>query len=388
MKKRIFRSGLALLFTLAFVFSFAVPASAEGNFYEDSTGNIVGGDESAVLDRDVANELFITGQKVCVNDKKVDGNAFMAGYELLLDKSTIGGSAFMAGYSLETDATVDHNIWIAGYKLDLKENTKAKALYAAGNVVDVRGNYETAGIGAGTISFNGTVNGDVSLDGDTITIGKDAVINGTLTIKSSNDPEISEDAEIGEVIVKKVQGDTDAVKTVSAADKAIKWLKSLIYWILAFALLGLIFALFFDRQLEDAAAIGTQRTAFTFLSGFFALIAVPIALIILCVTYIGLPLAGFAGLVCAAIMFFSRVFTFASIVRHLIFSKAGKRLNFVAEVVLVVILAAVIKKIPYLGGITGFVCLMFTFGYVIQAAYLHLCRKKSMNEVANEEPEL
>ena len=114
------------------------------------------------------------------------------------------------------------------------------------------------------------------------------------------------------------------------------------------------------------------------ISGFVSLLVLPFALIIMCVSYVGLPLAGFTALILSVLLFFSRVFTFASIGRYLMFFKSKKRFSFLVEVILATLPAALIREIPILGGLVGFVCVVYTLGYVVQASYLHLNKKRAI----------
>ena len=72
----------------------------------------------------------------------------------------------------------------------------------------------------------------------------------------------------------------------------------------------------------------------------------------------------------------AKVFTFASLARELIFKNAKKRLHPVLEAVIAVLPAAVLKEIPFIGGLLSLACAVYMLGYVGLAFYYTVAGEK------------
>lgn len=386
MKKKLF----ALIVFMATLLC-AVPVMAEDE-YTDTSGNLFAGNDYSIITSDVDNELFLAGQNIGTSGIKVDGSAFLAGYDIKLDNSNIGGTVFAAGNSITIDSDVKNNIFAAGNNISISEESEGKAVYAVGNSINVNGHFKSVFVAGNMVCIDGVVDGDVNVDGNLVVIGQNADIKGKLNIVASEDPEIADGASISDIEVKINKGNEDeengSIVLKKAAEKTIgriflKKMGSFIYWSLAYILLAFVFNLFISKQMENSVDVAYERPLAVGISGLVGMICIPIIMILMCITVIGLPLAGLTGIIYATVKCFSVVFTFATIVRDFVFTHINKRLNVYAELALSVIIAALLKQVPFIGGLMKLACFVYALGYVIQAGYKVLSDKKA--EKANQE---
>lgn len=361
----------------------AIPVMGDDSTTIDSSGNVFASDERMVWSENVKNELFIFGQTVEIEDTSVDGSAFSAGYDLSVEDSKIGGSGYFAGYNVDINSSFNNNVYSAGYDVDFGENTKSKGLYVAGNNIDVNGKYDGVNIAGNAVYFNAKVTGDVNIEGNSITFGENAEINGTLTVVASVEPDIPDSVKVSNYKFVKVEKEEAGAENVAdVAKKSIgfiffKKMKSFIYWSVAFILLAYVFNLFFRKQMDESVEMSKKRTAPFIVSGLVGIVAVPIAIILMSVTIVGLPVAGLTFIFFALIKLFSIPFTFATFVREIIFTNTKKRLNPYAELAIAVLPAALLKQIPIVGGLMKLACFVYALGYALQAGYCILKNNKA-----------
>lgn len=367
----------------------------------DSSGNLfVAGTKIAVAEQ-VGNELFMAGQDVNANGTDVDGSVFMAGMNVSFNGSSAGSSVFIAGMNINIDADANNNIWTCGQNLSLGENTSAKALHVAGETVTVKGNYDFISAVGNTIIFDGTVTGDAEFEGN-VTFGSNAKIDGNITVKAPMEPVIEDGAEISNVefqLVSKNDSDIDddddspkkaAEIATKAAKKTIGFvifakIRKFIYWAFAFAVFAIVFATLFGKNLTDSYEMSVKTRALAFwLSGVIGLVAIPMAVLILCITVIGAPAGLFILGVYLLLFLVARVFAFSSLIRELIFSHTNKRLNPILETVLAVLIGALTKVIPVISGIVGLISKAYILGYAIQTVYLKMNGAKKNESVESE----
>lgn len=380
----------AALLAVATISSSAVYASDEDVVMIDSSNNVFAAgqmvDFNSLNAQNVGNEAFAAGLNVNIDDVVVDGSVFTAGNTLSIKDSNVGSSVFAAGQNIYLNSTVRNNIWAAGSYISAGGKTNAKALHAAGGIINVEGTYQSVSVSGGNVTFNAVVDGDVKIEGETITFGENALVNGNLTVVSAKEPtgvaaictgdysfeesaaEDDADDDDNSSIAKDVsRGSKKAVTAGVILAKILKMVKSIILNIFKFAILGAIFAIVFKKNMADAYVYSKEKAGAFWGFGALLLFAFPIAAIILCVTVIGLPLAGLLSTIYVLALSFARVFAFGSLVRELIFTHTSKRFSPVIEVILVALIAGVTKPLPIIGGLLGLACSIYTMGYIVLA---------------------
>lgn len=387
--KRIIATFTTVL-TLSMVMNTAVFAS-DADISRDSSGNTFIAGSKVTINEQVGNELFAAGQDVNADGTQVAGSAFIAGMDVSFRDSSVGSSVFAAGNTVTIDAEAVNNIWAAGQNVSLKNNTKAKAAYVVGNNLNVYGNYDYLFLAGSSIVFDGTVSGDAQIEGN-VTFGSNAKIDGKVIVKGQKEPVIEDGAKVDnlefELVTKESVEDNEIGDAVSKTAKKtagfliLSKIKSFIFWALAFAIFAIVFATLFNKNLTESydMAVKTNPLAF-WLSGAIGIIAIPIAVLVLCITVVGAPAGIFVLAIYLLAFAIARVFTFASLVRELIFTHTAKRLNPIIETILAVLIAALTKVIPFVSGIVGLISKAYALGYIICLVYSKMSHGKKAEVV-------
>lgn len=385
--KEVLKKGFA--FAAALVLSAAVLGSnvyaSDDVFERDSSGNVFGAGQTVSVEgkgaENIENELFAAGMNVTADNTSVAGSVYAAGQSVSVSNTKVGASIFTAGNSVLINAKAENNIWAAGNIITIGDNTSVKGLHVAGNMVSVDGKYEAVTIAGNQVTFNAVVSGDVEIEAEHVVFGETAKIGGDLKVKSSEEPDVSgiaagnysfeqleekEDNDSDEINIK---GIGKAAGKVAFGAIVLKKIKTAFFSLFKYAVLAVILAVVFKKNLSDAYEYSTKKPGQFWGFGALILITFPLIAIITCITVIGIPVAGFATALYVLALCMAKVFTFGSLVRELIFTRTSKRLHPVAETVLAVLPAAIIKVIPVIGGLVGFACAIYTIGYVCLAIF-------------------
>ena len=368
MKKRLtalFVTGILTISMCMCVFAAGTEADT------DSAGNMFVSGDSVSLDGESFFAGFAAGQSVDITDSDAEGSVFAAGQEVTIKDSSVSESMFIGGNNVNIDNTQIHgNIFAAGNSVKITDGCEANAVYAAGNDITFEGETDFLALGGTNVSVNGTIDGDVTIDANNVDISDDTVITGTLTINSSTEPEISDEASIGKYEFNKVDADSNGIAKVSFGAMILKKITSGLYWIVAMAAFGMILCWLFDKHLTTAANYVKNRTAPLVLSGVIAWICIPIAALLMCISYILAPIAGMLMLAYVLLLCAGLAFAGASIGR-LIFPK----MNVFLAALIGIAALEVIRLIPFIGGLVGIAADMYLLGYVVQNLWLNRLRK-------------
>jgi len=371
----------------------------------DTVGNSYMAGYNMTLKSDVKNDLVGAGYNVSANSSSIGQNVALAGYNVSLYDSTVGCDAFMAGYNVTVDSEIDNNLFICGYSLNINSKTKANAINAAGSVINIMGESSYVSASAGEIYYNATTDGDVILNAGKVVIGPDANVTGKLTIKSSNDPVLPDTSFASEYVFEKQSEDSDASADGSIEDEIISEISSEItkssspsimsqigqrclkkvYWTLAYVLIALFFCLFTNEALNESKNMIKERKVPVIVSGLLMLIGFPLALLVVALTYVGIPMSGILLLTIMVLIFVSVPFASASIGR-LVFDKISPNFNKMVASLISVAVISLVKIVPFISGLINIACVVYLFGYIVQKCYLNMkCLKCSETIAVREE---
>ena len=350
MKKKIF---LLLIMILSLV---TIPVHAEGitHFFAD---------DNLVVDEEIGKTAFAAGNSVKISSQ-VDGMSFVAGNIVYINSNQ--DYLFAAGNNVTLDSTTAKDAFVAGNFITV-EASEIRDLYIAGTTMTINSDIKGDLYAIGTnVIINGKVDGDVYLASDTLTMGKDAVINGTLRypddakldIKEStiiNNTEPYEGAKTTKVDTSKVKLEVNPFAIIAGK------LLGALYRFVAMLIIAIILLALnkkaFDTIKEEKKSFG--YIALTSLIGFAFLIILPIAAIMAMCTVIGIPLSVIALIIYSILIYLSIIPT-AYYFGNLVFGKSIKN-RFLLMLVSLPILY-LIRLIPLLGGLVGFISLIFGLG--------------------------
>lgn len=318
----------------------------------------------------VAAQETRTGGTVVVGpDERVDdltvfgGNVYVEGVvEGNLD--AFAGNVFVNGV-IEGDVdAVAGNVHVAG---DVGGDVSA----VGGNVVlerdgEVAGSFSAA---AGTVVVRGTIDGDAEVGAGSIVVESTAVVGGDLTYGGAL--ERHPDAQVGGVVTQNGEvtvGITEPVPTIPA------WFGAL-YGFLANLLLGALLLLVAPGFSREVAGRVRNEPLVAGGVGLLTLIGVPIALVLLAITIVGIPLAILGALLFATTVWIGVVYGgFALGTWLLSLVDEGNRW---AALALGLLLLAVLGVIPFLGGLVGFVVLLLGLGSLALSLRHRVGRQRS-----------
>ena len=375
MKKRLFAGFAAMLVAILM----CQPVFAETDTSVDSAGNVFSsGDEVKFSDTSFFG-AFTVGQEVNIEDSKVNGAIYAAGQRVSIDDCGVRESVFAAGNDVSVSGSqVSGNIFAAGNNVSVSSGTEANGVYLAGSNIDFYGIAKGLYAGGTNVKISGVIDGDVNIDAQNIEIDDGTVIKGKLTIKSANEPELSDDIEIGDYEYEEVteeDDDSSAFGVAGIAAALLKKLTSGLYWIVAMAAFGMILCWLFSEHLDTAATFMKTRPGAMVGSGIIGWIAIPIVAIMLCCTYILAPIGGMLALAYVLLLCAGLAFAGSSLVRLFL-----PNMNVFLSALIGIAALEIVRLVPFIGMLVGIVADMYLIGYVIQRLWIRRLRKSPSTE--------
>lgn len=260
----------------------------------------------SVRAKEIKKDLFAAGQTIDI-DSQIEHNVFAAGNGVTI-KGTIGGNIFAAGNTLSISGKIDGDVFLAGAMVVFEKDAQL-----TGNIYSV----------GGDLKIFGKVMGDVSASGGTVTLG--GTITGKTNVNAGTSLTINKEAVIENLVYsapKEATIDSGAIVTkkeftlISKADgkdfgkpmhrrgfpfmSVVSFLGSLA---LAFVLVYLFkypTRLVLEESFKNfGSSIGI---------GFAIVVAAPLALIIVAITFIGCKIAFLFGLFYVLFLFLGSAF--------------------------------------------------------------------------------
>ncbi len=216
---------------------------------------------------ETVSEVNAVGGAVIVHGT-VTGDVSGAAGEVLIT-GTVEGDVNVAAGSLRISGHVGGDVSAGAGSIHLED----------GGTVD--GNFDA---GAGEIRIDGAIGGDARLGAETIYLGETASIAGSLTYDGRL--EGNRDAVAGDVTRDRTLGPTTPTELPPLAS----WVFA-VYAFIANLLLGAVLLALFPRFSEGVAEQVTTEPLKTGLVGLGVIVAVPLLLVVLLITVVGIPLA-------------------------------------------------------------------------------------------------
>ncbi|MFA9416148.1 polymer-forming cytoskeletal protein [Natrinema sp. HArc-T2] len=252
--------------------------------------------------------------------------------------------------------------------------------------------------GAGSVTIAGTVAGDVDVGAGSVTVAENGTVNGTFTAGAGTvviDGAIEDDAEIGAETIRlgetatitgdlryggDLEGNTDAVAGNIEEDPSLgvdvapavqpfaSWLFAAYAFAVNLVLGAILLALFprFSGRVADRVATGPLRSG---LVGLGVFVGVPILLIALAITIIGIPLSVIGILVFALLLWIGTVYGFFAVASWIL-SLVGLGNRWLALIVGLLVGAA-LTLVPIVGDLVTLLVLLLGLGAITRALYGH-----------------
>ncbi|MBR1376402.1 MAG: hypothetical protein IJ565_01110 [Bacilli bacterium] len=349
MKKKFLAILLMLTLFVTPVFADEVAKTAECK-----SGSMIA-DNSVNYNDCVVGSTAVAGNIVSY-DGTTDGIAFIAGNSVTVKGSSEYG--FIAGNNVDVTGEFEKDVFIAGNIVTITANV-GRDIFAGGSNVTLTGTVDRNAFltGQNVILDNVTINGDVKIEAESITIKDTVKINGKLTYSAEVD-NISDKANIGE----KEKVEPTYVETYDYLDTLKERLVSYISLLLVFVVLALAIPTSIKGVADDKLSF-TQIITYIGYALVF-LILVPMASMILLVTGIGLPLALMAIAIYIAAIYLAYAYMGYYIGKK-IWLKNKKEENVLLEGLIGITILYVIALIPGVGPIVSFLARLCGLGIII-----------------------
>ncbi|HEX9207796.1 MAG TPA: hypothetical protein VF851_06135 [Steroidobacteraceae bacterium] len=241
----------------------------------------------------VDGDAFLFGGHVNTASE-VKGDVIAAGGEVSIGGG-IGDDLYVAGGEVQVDAIVAGNARVAGGELTVGPATVvAGSLTLTGGRIRFEGNsHGLLQASGGSVSIDGSVNGDAEVNAEDIEIGPQTRIAGKLIVHGAREPTVPEGAEIagGVEFHKSDVGrhfqDREAARDLRTVAHGVGSL----LWILGVFVAGTLFTLALPGYSARAADWIGREPLRSLGLGFVILVCLPVLAVLLVLTIVGIPLA-------------------------------------------------------------------------------------------------
>ena len=285
--------------------------AAEFRVEEDGTVRVSEGET-------IEDTVFLGGN-TAIMAGTIDGDLF-AGAEQVEITGTVHGNVYTAGESVRVSGVVDGNLHAAGENVDVStklggsgflagqrvmvnaEGDLARGAFVAGETVQSRGRVgRDLFFAADEMSIDGSVERNVSGYGTQVAVGSASTIGGdfTVTVPRDDAVEVRDGASIAGVTNINIDEEREHRAFVGVA--FYLWM---IAKALAMLLVGWLLVTVFPK-LRPSVPESSGEVLKNMGVGFLALVATPVAIVLLLVTVIGIPIALALGMLYGMLLFLS-----------------------------------------------------------------------------------
>ncbi|WP_410764967.1 bactofilin family protein [Haloferax sp. DFSO60] len=341
---RISKALVALALTVLLVGSVVGVAAAQ---QEPTAGGTIIVDEGEI----VTGDLQATGGTVIISGI-VDGDVeFAAGTVLITETGRVTGSLDGVAGSVNIEGAVDGDVNIA-----------AGALFVRSGAI-VGGDLEA---GAGSAVIDGAVAGDATVGAEELTVGPNARIAGALEYDAET-ATIDDSATVagGATRVTDLEMTGPSIFGVPAnfgqvdAPVIPQWVFSG-YWLLVNLVLGAIVVLVAPEFARRVTGLGTKKAVRSGGAGLLVIIGVPLVLLILLLTIVGIPLSLAGGVGFLVVLWVASIY--GALVLGTWLLSLGDYANRWAALALGLLIVAILDFVPFVGGILEFLVLLVGLG--------------------------
>jgi cytoskeletal protein CcmA (bactofilin family) len=352
---------IALSLCLVFVSALAFVGLASAQSFK--AGDTIG----VAANETVNSMLFAAGNNIDIAGT-VNGDVYCAGQTLTIS-GTVNGDVFCAGQTVIISGKVNGSIRIAGQTVTIDNAVSGSATIGAQTLVidknatigrDLLGGSADVTIngvvgrdivaGAQDLNINGSVTGNIKGYITNLSIGSSGFIGGNIEYTSNNGPTV---ATGGKIVGKVSRTIPKKQSTSNYLAPAIFSFTGLIFGLIIWLVFAMVLVALFPRIFDEATQNAMKKPGTTTLIGVLGAILIPILVILLFVTVIGLPLAILTLLAWFAVMLLVTPFA-GYMLGQIIMPKSRQPFGVTA-------LGTSILVISYFIPIIGFITLLITY---------------------------
>jgi len=313
-----------------------------------------------LVDANVRGDVVVAGGTVTVGDD-VGQDAIIAGGTLTL-LGKVRDDVRIAGGTITIDANIGDDLLAAGGNIEISPGALISGdAYIAGGNVSMNGTVNgNLSVGSGHVEISGRVRGNVYVEAGEVELEEGARIDGNLTYKSPRKAEISSQAVVrGKVSyteMERYQPDRGYV----------------VIPLITLSVAGIVLLMVFPNFTQAASARVSTGVWKNLGLGFAILVATPVAAIIMMALvvglHVGLPLL-FIYFVTLLIAFLIGAFFVANYGAQKLSFDSSTRGRQIAAFLAAMVVLALLRLVPVLGGLIIFLLLITALGATVQQVY-------------------
>jgi cytoskeletal protein CcmA (bactofilin family) len=368
MTKRILAGLVVALVAVLLTFFTSVPVLAADLRSSDTI--------TVASDEVVGDDLYVFGSNITI-DGTVNGDLWAFGNTITVS-GKVNGSVVAAGQTINISGTVSRAVRLAGETINIGGNLNGDLIvFSSQTIIDSKAKIGGDFLfGARSVHIDGLVKknvkggahevviadgvtGDVELTVDSLTVASKADIKGNLTYTSENKADIQSDAKVGGTTTHNFPEAKKRAPLSGIGGKLIGFLMALVT--------GLIIILIAPRRSASVADAIRNRPWASLGWGAVVLFAIPIAVILVCITVIGIPVGLMVLVLYAIAIYISQVFVGLLIGRLIIrrFRERESRAIMVGALALGLAILTLLGLIPYVGFWIGLAVALFGLGAML-----------------------
>lgn len=365
---------LALAMALALSWSAAPAHATEGN--EPPAEGAASGSVSAQDTEDsedtlseLGNDRLWAGETLYLSGERVPNDLLVAGRILHVTDCRVGGSIRAAGQDVEIVDTAAHeSVTVAAQTIQIKE-IEAGTVVLFGSEATFAGTCSELSIVASKVFIDGTVKGDVHVDGTDVVVGNNADIEGTLYVEAENPPTIDEAAAVKGVEYVRSGSSSGGVEPPSSLPSAMATIGLLlsIAGLISTMVSAFVAEWLFGRHTRAAAQMVRTSPAAQLGGGAIAILVFPIAVVLMTLLLVTIPLALCVVLAYIMIGMTCQGFAGASLAK-LAFPRLGRYTGALAGGAAITL----VGLLPLIGFLVRLGAFIYLLGYVIQSICLSM----------------
>ncbi len=301
----------------------------------------------------IQGSLAVAGNAITI-DGTVNGDLYCGGQTIVV-RGNVNGDIICAGQTLTVSGTVSGNIRAAGQLIEVAGPVK-RNITAAGQTI--------------TITPGAVISGEVLAAGKTVILGEGVRITGDLTYMSVGELTEATGAAVGGKITHFVPKKDDWKKPVVKRDwmpRQKPWptnaVGSIIFYLIVGAIAVLIGPTYAVRVTEKI-----QRRPFVAgFIGFLSFLVVPMVVIMMAMTLIGIPLAMIVGFIFGLMLLMSRVYVSLIAGEKTVAFFGRKKPQLLTQILVGVPVLWLLFKVPVLGWALSLLALFWGMGGIVLA---------------------
>ncbi len=344
-------------------FGLIIRGGNESYVSEKIDDDLILGGNDVKFDGEIRGDIIAAGQDVVI-DGLVDGNINAAGYSVKAG-GTVYRSVRLAGYKVTADGQILGNLMLAGAiarvspTCEVKRDVNISSAIAYVNGIILG----SLNIEAEEVIISGTIDGDVKISADkSVKIERSAQINGSLHYSCPERAKIANGAQI--------EGETKWKKEAKSGDESgALWalMKTGILFIGAY-IIGLILLWLCKPSCCSVRDIIAEQLGRSLGYGLVLFVVVPIALLLIMVTIVGIPLSLLSLLLYIILFYVAKLFVAIALGDKILsmLNQSGTRSQALSLLIGLIILT-IMYKIPFIGWAVYLLSVMIGLGAILIA---------------------